>query len=547
MKNATILLLYLCLCASPVFSQLPNWVWAENAIGNLGDKSKFIATDNAGNVYITGKFDSPQLTFNTTTLVNAGSSDNDVFIAKYAPDGNLLWAKSAGGALDDAGYAISFDANDNVFLTGKFASDSISFGDSTLFSSGDYDVFIVKMSSSGDYLWAQSIGGAGADEGFGIASDSIGNSYVCGDFSSNFIAFPGTSILNTGEEDVFIVKYDPAGNFIWAKGTGGPEKDYANNITLDPTGNIYVSGCYESQGINFGGFALNNSGSSTQDVFIVKLTPSGDYAWAKKMGNVDSEWIESISTDASGNVFFTGYFESSTLQFGGQIIYNQGETDIYLIKLDPDGNNLWTVGLGNVNADIANGLTVDIQGNVYVSGWFESASLPIGSTTLNNQGIAGTSDIFVAKYSHAGLPLWAKSAGQTDRDEAYSIASDLTGNIFLTGRYYENSISFENLTLTNSGFSDIFVAKLSSTLRVQDNPIMAQFTMYPNPASKRTSITLPSGAREIKVYNSVGSLDQIIAVDGRSKIDLTFSTSGIYYVRVFTSIGNSSEVLVVAN
>ena len=136
------------------------------------------------------------------------NSTNDIFVVKYDANGNVLWAKSAGGTSHDIAYGISTDAGGNVLLTGDFYSPSISFGTTTLTSAspGASDVFVVKYDANGNVLWAKSAGGIFTDIGYDISTDASGNVLVTGYFNSPSISFGTTTLTNAGGADVFVVK-----------------------------------------------------------------------------------------------------------------------------------------------------------------------------------------------------------------------------------------------------------------------------------------------------------------------------------------------------
>jgi len=180
-----------------------------------------IAADNAGNIYVTGRFSSSSITFGTTVLTNNNTSYADLFVAKYDTAGNVIWAKRAGGNRDDLGYGITCYGTD-VYITGYFQSDSIAFGGTTLYSeaAGSQNLIIVKYASTGDVIWAKGVSTYwGSSIGYDIDHDSAGNIYIVGEFGGLHITFDSIVLNNidNGSPDVFVVKYDPAGNPIIAE------------------------------------------------------------------------------------------------------------------------------------------------------------------------------------------------------------------------------------------------------------------------------------------------------------------------------------------
>src|ERR1022692_4879088 len=206
-----IMLTIICLSATTIKAQSPDWLWAEKAAGVADEQGNSIAVDSSGNSYVTGYFNSTTITFGSTTLTTAGGYD--IFIAKYNANGNVVWAKRAGGSGDEGGYGIAVDGSGNSYVTGYFNSSSITFDTITLTGAGGNDMFIAKYDSSGNVMWAKSAGGSNNDIGNGIAVNSSGISYITGNFTSSSITFGSTTLTNASNDtsDIFIAKYDANG------------------------------------------------------------------------------------------------------------------------------------------------------------------------------------------------------------------------------------------------------------------------------------------------------------------------------------------------
>ncbi len=349
-------------------AQVFEWPWVKSAGGMYDDYGQRIAINTNGNIFITGYFASLSITFGSITLYN-DTDEYDVFIAKYDTNGNVLWAKSAGGTSLDYVYDIATDASGNVYITGTFWSPTITFGLTTLSNAGRCDIFIAKYDANGNVLWAKSIGGADYDEGCSIATDGSGNVYVTGYFCSPSITFDPYTLTNAGGVNIFIVKYDANGNVLWAKSAGGPGYDKANGIATDPKGNVYITGGFESQFISFGSITLTNSGDG--DIFIAKYDANGNVLWAKSAGGPGYDKANGIATDPKGNVYITGSFISPSITFGSTTLYNVGREDIFIAKYDANGNLLWAKSAGGEFVDWGSDVAIDPSGNVYVVGAFD--------------------------------------------------------------------------------------------------------------------------------------------------------------------------------
>ena|GEM_PF-1448946 len=456
LKLYTLFILLLCGMATFSQEQAPDWAWAKSAGGSGDELRSSTITDIAGNVYLTGNFNSSSITFGNFTLNNVGGYD--IFIVKYNPDGNVLWAINAGGSSNDMVMSISTDESGNIYLTGYFNSSTINFGSTTLTNIGGADVFFAKYNTNGNVIWAKSVGGNNNEEANGITTDAMGNVYLSGHFGSPSITF-GNIVLtnsNTGLFDIFIAKYDTDGNVLWAQRSGGSESDYNTGITADTAGNVYLTGYFQSSSITFGNFTLTNNGET--DVFIAKFDSNGNVFWAKSAGGSSYDLGTSISTDKSGNVYLAGYFNSSSITFGNTTLYNAGGYDVFITKYNSNGNVIWTKRAGESLDDWGNSVAVDVVGNIYLNGSFESTTLIFNNIILTS---IGHMDIFIAKYDPNGNVLWAKSAGGNTDDYGRMVTTDKIGNVYLTGNFDSNTIAFGDTALNNAGANDIFITRLN--------------------------------------------------------------------------------------
>ncbi|MBK6989565.1 MAG: T9SS type A sorting domain-containing protein [Bacteroidetes bacterium] len=367
-----------------------NLVWAQSFGSTSDDKATAVTTDNAGNIYLTGYFYSPTITIGTYTFTNAGNV-GDIFIVKYDSNGNILWATKEGGPGLEIPYAISVDALNNIVLVGRFSSNSITFGTTTLALAGSMDVFVVKYNATGNVLWAQGEGGGSNDEAYAVKVDGSGNIYVAGYFNQNAM-FGTIALSTTGISDAFIAKYDSSGTVLWAKKAGGSGDDRTNGLALDEFGNSYVSGFFSNDTIAFGPIQLPNT--STYNSFIAKYDASGNEVWAKGIYGDSKAFAITITP---GNVYVCGFFREDSLVYGPSTLFLDGNTDFYLANCDTAGNAGWVVQQtsGGPSSEIPNSITADALGNISISGYFDSDPIEFGPSVLSNT--ANGFDIFVAK------------------------------------------------------------------------------------------------------------------------------------------------------
>ncbi|MEN6446019.1 MAG: SBBP repeat-containing protein [Candidatus Cloacimonas sp.] len=313
------------------------------------------------------------------------------------------------------------------------------------------DIFVAKLDSNGNWLWAKKVGGTSNDLGKSIAVDSNGNSYITGYF--NGIATFGTATLtSSGGDDIFVAKLDSSGNWLWAKKAGGTGTDEGNGIAVDANGNSYVTGYFGGRSATFGNTILTSSSMFFFDIFIAKLDSKGNWLWAKKVGGENDKEVKCIAVDAKGNSYVTGNFEGSAIIGTTNLTSNGWAPDIFVAKLDRNGNWLWAKQAGGTSKDYGYSIVVDVKGNSYVTGSFDSSNITFGTITLTSSGYGG---IFVAKIDSNGNWLWAKQA----EGKVCSIAVDANGNSYITGNF-GNSPTFGTTELKSSDGSDIFISKI---------------------------------------------------------------------------------------
>jgi len=361
-----------------------NWLWAKKAGGTGHDQGYSIAVDSDGNVYITGYFELTAL-FGIFPLNSVGL--HEMFVAKLNTDGTWLWAQRGGGASYDYGQSIVTDENGNCYVTGKFVG-TAGFGTTNLTSAGSYDVYVAKLNTNGLWLWAMKAGGTGSDSGEGIAYDGSNYLYITGSFS-NTADFGSTVLTSAGDKDIFVSKLDTNGLWNWSTRAGGTSYGYAQCIVTDGNGRIYVTGY-------FGGVAdftvslLSSGGDS--DTFIAQLDEYGYWVWAVRGGGLYIDSARSITTDSNGYIYVTGYFDYSA-HFGSSYLISAGGSDMFVTKLDMNGNWLWARDIGGNSYDAGFGIACDNSGNCYTAGTI-SVTAYFGLDELFSEGAW---DIFAAK------------------------------------------------------------------------------------------------------------------------------------------------------
>ncbi len=415
-----------------------------------------LALDQAGNVYLTGKFRG-FLAYGIDILECYGDAEA-VFIAKFDRDGQVLWVRQADGLSPDneSSYDAAVDAQGNVYVTSSFR-DPAHIGSQVLTSRGLHDMFLAKWDPAGEVLWVQQAGGTETDVGAALAVDAAGNVYLTGSFSGT-AQFGETNLTSGGGRDMFLAKYDPNGLLRWACAGGGVDRDIGYHLGTDAEGNVYVAGTFRNYA-EFGPEVV--SGIGLEDIFLVKYAAAGSVLWARSSQESGAVFCQDLRLDAEGNVFLTGYF-SDRVTFDTNTIYSGTGSDLFLVKYDPDGNAAWAASGGSDSeSDYSGCLGLDARGRVYLVGTF-NGSATFGTNQVTNPGL---SSLFVVQYDQAGNVLWVQQADALN--SGYLICTDAAvdpaGGVHVVG-YFSEGAAFGTNVFSSRGQSDMFVANLGSGL-----------------------------------------------------------------------------------
>lgn len=401
---------------------------------------------------------------------------------------NYQWAGAFKGVASESGKALVADAAGNIYSIGSFEGiPDFDPGPGTYTLQANAtasDIYISKLDAAGNLLWAEAIGGVAAESPVDIAADASGNIFILANYASTTIDAdpgPGTYMLSSaGSTDILLCKLDASGNFVWAKSIGGAGYDVASNLKLDASGNIFVLGSLGSHQTPMdldpgpGTYTLASSGN--EDIFIAKLDASGNFLWAKGIGGTNLEVAKSIATDAAGNFYMTGQFYTASgssnipVDFdpgpGTFTLLSAGGADVFVLKLDATGNFGWAKQFGGTGSEIGNAMTVDANGNIYLTGYYTATAdfdPGPGTYTLTS---AGGQDIYALKLDASGNFVWARSMGGNNTDGGTATTVDAAGNMYIGG-HFSTTTDFDpspaTYTLSVVGGRDIFVAKLDAS------------------------------------------------------------------------------------
>lgn len=387
----------------------------KNSTGNA------IAADDSGNVYIAG-----------TSIEPFPISKIHLFVSKFNKNGILQWTSQLVG-VSSLPIGMSIDNAGDIVVVGSTASSTFE-GD---LNKGKHDSFIVKFDSNGNKLWSDLFGGLEADSAISVAIDSNGNSFVTGNTSSD--VFYGDD--NKGGQDVFIISYDSEGNVRWSQLFGSNGYDKVSQVKTDNLNNVYVVG--EAYDI-----------ANRNDMFIVKYDNAGNKLWSNRMGGsgekISAEIGKQIRIDSNSNVFvlvlsYSEFFDGHPVPLHGSTSYK----GFFLVKFDSTGIKQWSIPIKDTNNNIrlvggqAPSYYLDSNGDIYFYGNGHLNSFD-GHPSL------GSVDLFLMKFDENAVKQWSMHFGGSRADRAGSSNRDnnaifVSGDyLYLTGKTY--SPVFEGVT-----------------------------------------------------------------------------------------------------
>jgi hypothetical protein len=563
-KRIYLLSFFILYIISKNYAQDPNFNWVVNFGGN--DENDYIrstAIDQNENVYSIGTFQNtvdfnsnPNETFN---LTSPGYDMYDAYVAKYDSSGNFIWAFQLGSTYHDLGKKIIYDPAGFIYVTGNFHQ-TVDFdpGEGEYWLTTDSypeNTFIAKYDTSGNFVWAMKIGGeCGISNS--LALDDDGNLYNSGIFYGTVDFNPGDGIYEMTATSIFdqeyILKLSPDKEFIWAKQFGGSYYvnyiEQMNSVTVDGLNNVIVSGVFEET-VDFdpGPGFYNMTSNGCIDIFLLKLDENGNFLWAKQFGGIDYDYVYSLFHDTNNNILLSGSFRS-VVDFDpgeNEYILTASSSDPYILKLNENGEFLWVAPFqGSDSYYFAENFntSMDRHGDIYTTGFFESTfDFDPGLNEYFLTTDDGLQSVFIVKLNSEGSFIWALKLGGPGFALGFDVVVGTTGNIYTSGMFFNDVIDFDpgpevyNVLPPLFGWECFVHMMKQPNFNIGVNDILAnEMNIFPNP-NNGEFIVDSQNKSPIIITNSQGKIVRIIQPEGKkTSVNLSDQPAGIYLISTYS-------------
>jgi gliding motility-associated-like protein len=546
-----------------LIAKAQDFIWTANtnqqAYGY--NEIKSIVTDSKGNIYSTGSFGGtvdfdPSTNSSILTAIPTSTDFTNSFILKLDKNKNFKWVKQIASIWADGGRSIILDKNENIIITGLATGSQIDLNpdpvDQYLInnSTSNPGSYIIKLDSDGNFIFGNYYPGAYADESTLDNDDNIITTGVSGGTNVDFDAGNGIYNLNTKATDIFILKNNSNGAFIWAKNIGGNRYDYPLSLVCDNLNNIILKGNFENN-IDF----LNTNYISDYNCnFICKINPDGQDLWLRKLGTVSgmiSNEDKSVKIDNQNNIYFnTNYSSTFTPNFNNtNISFTSNSVDSILFKLDENGEYIWHNSIYGDERQELYSLDLDNNQNLYLTAFVN------GKTFINNN----CNQVFPnnnTHYSYEGVLLRFNPNGKfvnfkNIMNSGFSIQCDFEDNILIGGNFRGGDFdpSPSNSFFMYSSYSDGFTLKLAPcTSAIPEGEPTQIFCSSKNP----TIADLKPCSEIVDWYDSINSTltlsKNTLLIDGHTYY-ATYreSCSGTVRLAVTVSITQAPQIPIASN
>ncbi|NOQ71203.1 MAG: T9SS type A sorting domain-containing protein [Crocinitomix sp.] len=455
-NKAHVLSLFLVVSSFSLQAQQAVFDWVGNFEGYYHERTS--CTQNAeGDVISAGSYwANPDFDPGDGFAYKVTEGLRDIFVQNWDADRNFQWVSVVGGEGHDQAYDVSTDDDGNIYVVGTF-EESVDFdpddAEFMLESSGNTDIFVLKLNPLGEFVWAQSFGSIFTEVGSGITLDDSGNLYICGSYNAtvDFDFGPAVNEVTADEtgNDAFVLKLSTDGDFVWVKSFGAEDADFCKEIEFDALGSLSLSG-YTRSGADFDPsdeeYYLDFADLKTSS-FVSKLDTDGGFLWAKILSGSEGVITDGMTTDVDGNIYIIGNF-SDTIFFNMLEVVDtatavSSHTDAFITKYEADGSYAWGRTYGGAGGESAYGIQSDGADLLYISGGFSGTTDLDPNETTATYSSEGYSDAYILKLNTDGIYIWSDAFGGEGTDLSYEVYPDGNGNIISIGSFMFD-VDFDN-------------------------------------------------------------------------------------------------------
>ncbi len=546
MKNVFLLFVF---ASASAFGQSVVHNWSAAYGGNNNQFLQTVASNGSGDLITVGFFDI-EFFYEDEVDINVITSNGeyDLFVQKTDATGQVIWVKQIGGTGNEYGFDNCVDAAGNIYITGNFQN-TVDFdpngGVFELTADGSNPaIFVLKLDTDGNFVWAKTFSGAGFDYGRAIAVDESGNVIIAGEFQNTVDFDPGAGVTNltaAGLDDIFLVKLNADGALIWANKYGGTGRDYAFDLALDSNNDIAVTGSFRATvDFDFGAGIAELTAEDDYDAYVLKTKTDGTFDWVKQFGGTEGEEGIAIAIDDSNAIYFVGSFSGLTdFDPGADLIeFDAGASFAgYLVKLAANGDLAWVNTFSSSGYISVSDVLITEDEDVCIGGFFTNfagVDTPTGVPTFNS---AGAEDVFLAVYDYNNNFKWSGQVSGAENVTIRGLAKG-TGDKIYTGIMFAGSLDADpNLTSeTISGIGrEVGIIQLDGATLSLGQDQFGTLNVYPNPSNGLFQMNLTKVNAEnstLFVHNLQGELVCTKQINKTTTtLNLTELPKGLYVLK----------------
>ncbi len=564
-SKITVTVFFMVFSITLAVAQQPVYQWVKSFGGTKNDSGIDIIADDNGNAYVLGvvtgtaDLDPGIGTFMVTTDTIKGK----LFLSKFDATGNFIWAGLWDKGLYNYEYSLDFFPNGDVALTGYY-DDQVDMdpgsGVFMLNAGAGLKYFVLRLSPAGNFVWVKEFGGMFNTPRCYSEIDSAGNCYIAGHFSNtrDFDPGPGTFSMTAVSRDIFIMKLDSSGNFLWAKMASGTQNNWVYDVALSPLNEIVLIGSFSGT-TDFdpgpGSYSIIAGTTSTaEDFYIAKYSESGMFMWLDHFdANNVSNQPEGVEIASNGMIYVTGQCSINIDLNPDSVSTYLTSTSRYLLKINPDGSFNDAKELGSKM--FVRNLEIDAWNHIYLMGSFIDtidADPGAGVYQLVTDS-SGFGSFMLALDSGSNL-IWADGLGGyyhggVTQNILASIYADAQGTVYFTGRFEDHQLNFGPYQLQNATpftyyYIDGYFGKIESItsgLNAQDYS-EKYLAIYPNPTTDHLNLKSKKHMHHMLITDISGKTIASTIVNDYTlqQYDISALQSGLYFMQVFYDDGTRS-------